>query len=162
MRSISYPPFIVFFDTLAVILFVLILNQSAETTFILPETDNSGYIFDHAKLIYKSNDRYYFEDGNLFQPEKGESILSIPCEEHLACQTLALKKSVHDVFVLIPDNIYSDGAKLALTAINNGCSGFKVFISRSGLIDKKKTFVENPCMKNAPGADSWISSEKNI
>lgn len=161
MRSISYPPFIVFFDTIAVILFVLILNQTAGAEFVLPKSNGSKEIFRNAELVYKRVDKLYYENGSVFQAEKYDSIYLAPCDAYFACRRLASWKGASDVYVVVPDDVYSEGAKLVMTTINHGCSGLRVFISRDGSVDRKKTYAENPCMGNVPGVDRWLKGGEN-
>ncbi len=56
MNRISYPPFIVFFDSLAVFLFLLMMNQNESITTELPKDE----LFFGAEIVVKKNGDFFY------------------------------------------------------------------------------------------------------
>lgn len=156
MRAISYPPFIVFFDTIALILFVLILNQTAGASFVLPSADDGYRVFKNAELLYKKDGLMYYEDGSPYNIQRAGFITLITCTKHKSCRMLAQSKRADSIYVLVPDYLYAEGAKLVMTAINQGCSGLNVYIALNGQIDRNVTYEKNVCLQNVNGVANWL------
>lgn len=72
MRRLSYPPFVVFFDTIAVFLFILILNQNEEPIkikILTNKVENGiGYI------VYKDGDTFKRLSDNTDVNEQNDKI----------------------------------------------------------------------------------------
>lgn len=159
MRAISYPPFIVFFDTVAVFLFLLILNQSAGAEFVLPPSGNGERIFEGAQIVYRRDNNFFFEeDGKRVPIEEMDAMYFVPCKEFAACRRVSTRYTNTGVYVFIPEGLHAAGAKFAMVAVNNGCSSIQIYIAETGEIDRERTYQKNACVQKIANIEHWVKS----
>ena len=156
MKMVSYPPFIVFFDTIAVILFLLIMNQHQRL--IIEIKGNS--LFTDAEIIYKKNNRYLRTSGEEYKPKKGEGdfYYFMDCEQRIfECREAFARYKTKDVYILLPEPVYNDIAKLTVLAFGTKiCTGVKYSIAKMGQIDYQQLQKDNPCLHRMPGFDERV------
>lgn len=163
MKVPAYPPFIVFFDTIAIFLFVLILNQSSGFEFVLPEEGGNSKLFLGARMVYEKDGNYWFDDTNTrFPVEDVDVYTMVNCDVNLSCQNARHRRRVSRIYILIPESLHSEGGKISMLVSKNGCSSLKLYISMEGTVDRRKTYAFNPCLKNINGVDKWVNGKKNI
>jgi len=157
MRVPAYPPFIVFFDTIAIFLFVLILNQSSGFEFVLPKKSTHPYIFSGARIVYEKNGNLWFDDsGQRFVAEDIDVYSMVDCDHQPLCATARRNRGTSKVHVLIPESLHSEGGKISMVVSKLGCSSLKVHISPRGTVDREATFASNACMKKINGVENWV------
>lgn len=156
MRIVSYPPFIVFFDTIAVILFFLILNQNKTIDIQLIE----NRLFDGAELIYKKHEHYHRLSGEIYERKQFESefYYLLECKARiLECKNAMHKYKTKDVFILLPDSTYNDISELTFLALEKKvCSKIKYSIAATGRIDYVKLQKDNPCLSKLSGFNELV------
>lgn len=156
MKMVSYPPFIVFFDTIAVILFLLIMNQDQRVTIELPENK----LFTGAEIIYKKNSHYFRLSGGEYKPKKKEDnfIYFLECKPRFF-ECRESKKNNIESFILLPDIVYNDIAKLTLLAFGTKiCTSVKYVITEMGQIDYHRLQKDNPCLNKLTGFSDLVSN----
>lgn len=157
MKMVSYPPFIVFFDTIAVILFLLIMNQDQRVTIEPPEKN----LFTGADIVYKKNNRYYRLSGGEYKPKKeeGDFVYFLDCKPRFS-ECREAKKYSPESYILLPDIIYNDIAKLTVLVFGTKtCTSVKYSITEAGQLDYRKLQKDNPCINKLPGFNERV---KNI
>ena len=159
MKPVSYPPFIVFFDTIAVFLFFLILNQNKQIVIEPPEKS----LFTGAEIIYKQEGHYFRLTGGEYQPSPsdGDFIYFLDCKNRLfECQQ-AKSEHGNDVYILLPQMVYNDIAKLTVLAFGSqACTNIKYYISVEGGLDYVKIKKRNPCLNKIPGFKERVEKVK--
>lgn len=154
-KTSSYPPFVVFFDTVAILLFILILNQSKGVDFILPE----DRLFQGARLIYFVDGEWHFVDTKEAVDTTAVDVIYMsPCEKQLECIAVSNGMKSSSINIIFPDHLTTEISRISTLAIKFGCSGFVSIIGKNGTVDREATFKRNSCMKTIPGVSAWVRS----
>lgn len=139
MIRISYPPFVVFFDSLIAILFVMAINQSGGYNVIVPEDSQLDW-----ELVLSTPQGYYLNGSNAsFRPT--ESTFLVPCSGKRECSTSPF--TGHDMYMVMPKRIFADISAIVFYATQVGCKSANFYITTTGQLDAKKTLDENPCLR---------------
>lgn len=158
MKINSYPPFIVFFDTVVILLFTLMLNQNKDITFEIPKED----IFHGAQLVFENeNQLYYVQNGAVVDTTTSDIFYMAPCKEQKKCIDASKKIPIGSVKILFPDTLTVEISKISTLSIKSGCSGFISIIGNNGKIDRHATFNKNSCMSSISGIDNWLNYKSN-
>lgn len=156
MRAPSYPPFVVFFDTIAMFLFVLILNQGGAITLELPE----DRLIVEAKVIYQDENTLLMHDassGAVIDLSSKDVYFVESCGEQRECIAARNRSSNREYSMLLPDTLTIEMSKITTLAMRTrACSSFVGVVMPSGRLDRDKTLVRNPCLLKLQGIDSWI------
>jgi hypothetical protein len=158
MKIVSYPPFIVFFDTIAVILFFLILNQNQHITIEITEKK----LFKDALIVYKQDRYYYKTTGEEYIRDKEEDdfYYFLDCDKRIfECNAAISKYKTTDVFIVLPDKVYNDISKLTTLAFGKKvCASIKYHIAKTGQIDYLQLQKDNPCLNKLNGFNDLVNS----
>jgi hypothetical protein len=154
MKRLSYPPFIVFFDTIAILLFILILNQNKTIEITIP----SDKIVSGAIVLYKNNNVFRnASDNSLFEAK--EYSLPLACEQQIECQE-ARKKYGGGVnaYILLPDEVFNKIGKISILAFSKAsCTSVEYVINKDGELDLKKLAEQNECLNEIYGFKEMVS-----
>jgi hypothetical protein len=157
MRTSSYPPFVVFFDTVAILLFILILNQNKGISFKIPEEQ----LFQGARLVYLVDDELrYVDSGTQVDTFTPDVLYMAPCTAQFECVAAGRSLESKDIKILFPDALTSEISKITTLAIKSGCSGFTPVVAEVGSLDREATLRENPCMSTIPGLEIWLNRQR--
>ena len=109
------------------------------------------------------NERYFdMNSGEIF-PSQADSNRA-EFYDVVSCQTLPYcGESVmqrENRFVVIPDRLLSEAARLSYAVSRLGCNGLNIHVFTNGQVDRKKTLAQNPCMKDIAGANQWAESRE--
>ena len=156
MRAPSYPPFVVFFDTVVIFMVLLLLNQKSGVTLEFPQdkliqgarvveldknTDAVLDLFTGNSLTINSNYIYFHE----------------PCGSQEECMHAKQRFSEKKLAILIGEKTTEEVSKITSLSMRNGvCTSLSISISSSGAIDRRKTVANNPCLKRITGVDAWV------
>ena len=151
MKQISYPPIIILLDILFVFLFILILNQKKVIDIQFP----LDRVFKGGKILYKDSEGYYRDqNGIIYSSTKDEGInhLLLDCTTQLGCDRVREKYSNQGVFILLPQQIFTQMAEISMLAFGmEVCDNLKFFIKKNGALDYPLIINENECLVNIPG-----------
>lgn len=150
-RKYSYPPFIVFFDAVAIILFMLLLNQNQGITVDPPER----FSLRDAEYARFSSGQVLVSTQTL-QPIKQDMPIAIPCGGSVLCGGIT---SESGEMMVLPDRVNVELAKVIYWATQNGCKKLNVVLRSSGQVDRVKTAEENSCVKKIAGYEVWIKNQ---
>lgn len=159
IRSVSYPPFIVFFDTIAVFLFLLVLNQDRRLEIEIPQ----NRLFYGAEIIYKKDSNYYNISGGLFIPSQlnMDAAYLLDCKQQLECREAKIKHGNNvALYILLPKPIYREIAELTVAAFGTkACAGLKYTINESGVLDYTEIQKNNPCLNKLSGFNKRVKQQ---
>lgn len=155
MKINSYPPFIVFFDTVIILLFILILNQNKDINFKIPDDK----LFSGAAIVTIVDGAFYsIDERKLIDTKKMDVFFTLPCTTQIEC-VRARETYYKNVYIFFPDKLTVEASKISTLALRSGCSGFIAVVGDNGFIDRKKTREENPCMSSISGIDIWLDGQ---
>jgi hypothetical protein len=142
MRVHTYPPFIVFFDTLAVLLFYLLVRQSSPINIEIPGSElPAGF-----EAVTSSNES---ADESLVDLE-----LKLPCQDVQQCAVLFGDKS-EEFMLRLPQKLVDEIARLKLISSESGCGKLNIVIGADGRIDRLKTIEKSDCLSSIPKILEW-------
>jgi hypothetical protein len=157
MKVSSYPPFVVFFDTVAILLFILILNQNKGISFRIPEEQ----LFQGARLVYSVGEELrYVDTGTTVDTFTPDVLYMAQCSEQSECVAASRSLGSKEVKILFPDSLTSEISKISTLAIKSGCAGFTPVVGKVGTLDREATLRENSCMSTIPGLDVWLNRQR--
>lgn len=147
----------VFFDTVAILLFILILNQSKGISFRIPEEE----LFLGARLVYSLGDELrYVDTGAPVDTFTPDVLYMAQCSGQFECVAASKLLRSKDIKILFPDSLTSEISKISTLAIKSGCAGFTPVVGKVGSVDREATLRENPCMSKIPGLDVWLNRQR--
>ena len=159
MRASSYPPFVVFFDTVAVLLFILILNQSKGVEFRIP----ADRLFDGGEIVVSEGEELkYFKSGEVVDVDTPEVTYSLPCAQQQECLYALAQHPAKRLFVLLPSKLIGELSLTATMAAKSGCPGFVGIVGINGTLDRQATLTANTCMNSIPGVVRWVGRQKQV
>ncbi len=142
MRLLPSPPLIILLDVLFVFLFILILDNKTPIEIIPPPQGLFG-----AKILYKNNDIWYYEENNTAYEKKIDYAYLLDCENRKECAVTQYKYGKDNVYILLPDSVYSELSKLSILALKTtSCKSIKIYIADDGSLNYKKTLDDSPCL----------------
>jgi hypothetical protein len=152
MKIVSYPPFIVFFDTIAVFLFFLILNQNKAVDIVLPPV-----LWNDAELFYEKDNHYFpVGGGNEYKGKNMELLLD--CGKQIQC-IQAKRRYGDNVYILLPEEVFDKISKLTMMAFETeSCSSVKYTVNKNKKLDYKTIQQDNDCLNKIAGFTKMIQN----
>lgn len=146
-KKLSYPPLIILLDILFIFLFILILDNEKKLVVNVPKHS----LFHGAEIIFKRNNTFYMKKNNQEYTSLHFNYLLI-CEQQKECVD-ARSKYGEDIYILLPDKIFSEISRLTVAILSMPKCNSKVieyFITKNGNLNYVKTLASNPCLSNIP------------
>lgn len=147
MRVSSYPPFIVFFDTLAIIIFFLLIRQESSVDVRIQGTElPPGF-----NIVLED------EFGHARRDSDDVEIL-LPCDQLPQCRTRQPGKPQ----VKLPLGLVNEIGRLKLLSASKKCGKIVVFVDPVGHIDRRITVDHNPCLHEIENIERWIGKTDTL
>lgn len=140
--KLSSPPMVILLDVLFIFLFILILNDKTLIEIIPPKEKNSGL-----DIIYKNKANFYYEKNQSLYQKEVDYAYFLSCKEREECKAARDEYGKENVYLLLPDNLYSELSMLSILALKTtSCKSIKIYIKNSKSLNYKKMITEQPCL----------------
>lgn len=147
MKISSYPPFIVFFDTLAIILFFLLIRQESSV-----DVRMQGVELPPGFSIVLEGD-----PGHV-QRESDDVEILLPCNQLPQCRT----RQPGNTQVKLPLSLVNEIGRLKLLSASKKCGKIVVYVDPDGRIDRQITVDHNPCLREIVNIERWVGKKDTL
>ncbi len=144
MRISSYPPFIVFFDTLAIIIFFLLIRQESGVQIEI-QGDELPPGFSIIQANTTERDRQHSDDVEIL----------LSCSELYQCP----EAQPGGAQVKLPLSLVNEIGQLKLLSASMKCGEIDVIVSPDGHINRQMTANRNQCIRGIAKIKEWVGKE---
>jgi hypothetical protein len=154
-KKISSPPVIILLDLLFLLVFILILNQSNETSIELPK----DRLFDSSILVYHEDGMKYLVNQETREIEKiyyAKSNVGFEYFEKCQEQCRGYTNLNRDnLYIVLPSNLFNQISKITYIASHTDykCKNLKFKVMDNGKIDYIN-LLKNDCLKKIDGIET--------
>jgi hypothetical protein len=153
-KKTSYPPVIILLDLLFLLVFILILNQSNETSIELPPKK----LFEGSILVYYEDGIKYLVNQNskeiekIYHPKSNVGFEYFEKCQQQCSEYTSLNKD--NLYIYLPSNLFNQISKITYIASHTdyNCKNLKFIILENGKINYDK-LLKNNCLRKIEGVD---------
>ena len=138
-RVFSYPPFVVFFDTLVIVTFTLLVKQDSGVQISLVSAGRLPPGFEVMSDAAANDNTRPTDDVEMF----------LSCEASPHCGV--------GFSIKLPLYLVSEIGRFKLLASAANCGKTDVVVDTSGYIERKKTADKNSCLLSHRNIERWVS-----